>query len=175
MTANELLANLYRWADANAGVILILSVVLPLIGAVAARIGKGGKTDSDGRLIASVVVGSGLTVFVFEVAMLVFARSVLKTDILEANAMLLAAPVIYMGLGLATIRSVFPLSELGSFRQAADIAAFVLVCWGIVWLFGKFQWGVIFFGTVTQLVLILALGAILVHRLYKRAFKSPLS
>jgi len=171
VTANEILESSYGWADAHAGLIFMAAVALPLLGAGAAKLGKGGKSDADGKLIASLVIGSGIVVFVLEIALIVFTRSVLEKNVLEGNVMLLLAPVVYLGLGVATIRWVFPLSELGSVRQAADIGAFVLLCWGIVWLFGKFHWGVIFFGSLVQLLLILAVGVVLVRRLCKRAFK----
>lgn len=169
MTANKIFESIYGWADTNAGLILLSAVLLPLLGAAAAKVGKGGKTDADGKLIASIVVGSGIVFFVIEIALMLFTRSVFGKGILEANAMLLLAPIVYLGLGVATVRWVFPLSQLGSVRQAQDIGAFVLVCWGIVWLFGKFHWGIIFFGSLLQLVIILILGAIFVRRLYRRA------
>jgi hypothetical protein len=98
MTGNELLLSIYEWASANAGLILTGVVVLPLVGAGAAWIGKGGKTDSDGRLIASLLVGSGITVFVLEIVLLIFSRSILKQDVLEANFLLLIAPILYLGI-----------------------------------------------------------------------------
>lgn len=171
MTANEFLVSVYERASAAAGLILVGAVVLPLVGTAMAWIGKGGKTDSDGRLIASLLVGSGITAFVLEIVLLVFVRSFLKQDVLEADLLLLIAPIVYLAVAVAAIRRVFPLSELGSVRQAVDLGGFVLVCWGIIWLFGKFRWGVIFFGSLVQLGLIMIVGALLLYRLYKRAFK----
>ncbi|MCA8923350.1 MAG: hypothetical protein KDD82_16155 [Planctomycetes bacterium] len=170
MTANELLAACYGWADANASLILIGAAVLPLVGAALARVGKAGKTDADGRMIASAVVGLGIAAFVLELALLVFVRQVLEKDFLEGNSLLLLAPPVFLGLSLATVRWVFPLNELGSVTQAVDIFAFVFACWGVVWLFGRFHWGVVFFGSLAQLGIIAVLGAVLIRRLYTRAF-----
>ena len=169
MTANELFESSYGWLESHAGTILWISILLPILGAGSAKLAKGGKTDADGKLIANILVSSGIAFFVVEFAMMIFAGSVLNKNVLESNAILLIAPMLYLGIGIAAIRWVFPLNQLGSVRQATDIGAFLLVCWGIVWLFGKFRWGIIFFGSLVQLVLILGIAAFFVRRLYKRA------
>ena len=172
MTLDQLLTDAYRWADAHAALLAIGATTFPLAGAAAARVGKGGRTDRDGRLVASAVVGVALLGFLAEMAAVIAARALGK-DVLQANVLLLLTPIACLAVSLITIRWVFPLRELGSVRQALDIGAFVVACWAVHWLFGRFHWGVVFFGGVVELLVILALGALLVERLYRRAFASP--
>ena len=90
---------------------------------------------------------------------------------LEANVALLAAPVVCLGLCLAGVRLVFPLDELASVRTLREVGLFVLACAVVLWLFSKFRgWGIVFWGDLGQLALILVFGFVLLRRLYRRAF-----
>jgi hypothetical protein len=170
MTLAELLRDAYAWADTNAMWVLLGGVTVPVAGTIAARIGKAGKTDADGKLIASLVMGLALMAVVLEVACLFIARSALGADLLQANPLLLVAPVVCLAGAVVGLRLVFPLTELGSVRTAIDLGAFLLACAGVVWLASKFRWGVLFIGSIGQLVVILALAALVLRRMYRRAF-----
>lgn len=171
MSVYEVLEAFYAWAEANALWILAGAVGVPMVGTIAAWIGKGGRTDADGRLIASLVVGIGLVATTFEVVAIAIAHSMLELDVLAGNALLLAAPVLCLLVGGLGVRLVFPLSELASVRSFADMALFVLACLAVVWVFGKFRgWGILFLGGITQLLVIGVLTYVLLRRLYRRAF-----
>ena len=171
MTLNELLFETYGWADRHAASILGLSLLLPALGTGLSWIGKGGKTDQDGRLIASAFIGVSLLAVTLEVFFLFLARTLHNASPLDANVALLLAPIISLVGCVAGIRMVFPLSELGSVRTAADLGAFLLCCAAIAWFFSKFRgWSLIFFGSFTQLVVVLAIAVFFMRRLYRRAF-----
>jgi hypothetical protein len=169
MTVNELLQSSYGWADANSGLILGVAVAIPVLGAVAAAIGKGGETDQDGRKIANALVAIALLAFAAEIAGALMVRSVLQVSLLDANAALLLAPPLCLILTLISIRLVFPLNRLASWNQAGDMVGFVVACWFVYWLFGRFHWGVYFIGTLFQLFVILVLGGLFLRRLFRRA------
>ena len=57
MSLRELLTNLSIWADAQALPLLLVAVLWGALGTGLARIAQGGRSDQDGRLIASVVIG----------------------------------------------------------------------------------------------------------------------
>lgn len=179
MTINEALFGSYGWADENAGLILLASVVFPIVGTVAAKIGKGGKTDADGRMIASAVIGVALVAVALEFFALFIARAVEGKSLLDANLVLILAPLIALGGSAFGIRMIFPLSELGSVRTAADLFIFLLALGGIGYFFSKFHgWGIIFFGSFTQLVVVLAVAFFFMWRLFRRAMgmnKKPLT
>ncbi len=171
MTLGELLARAYAWALTHREWILLAAVLLPVVGTVLARIGKAGKTDAEGRYIASVVVGVGLSAVIVEMLALVVARSALHRSLLEADVLLLVAPLVCLAGCLIGIRWVFPLSELASVRTFLDAGAFVLACLAVLWLFSKFRgWGFLFFGSIAELVAIVVFGYALLRRLYRRAF-----
>lgn len=171
MTLKELLQEMYAWALANRGWILLGAVLVPVLGTLLTRAGKAGKTDAEGRSIASVVVGVGLLAVIVEVLAMFLARSVLGQSVLDGNVLLLAAPLLCLAGCLAGIRWVFPLSELASVRTFLDVGAFVAACLGAVWLFSKFRgWGLLFFGDIGQLAALLVFGYFLLRRLYRRAF-----
>jgi hypothetical protein len=171
VTLHEFLAAAYAWAVAHRIAILIVALAVPVVGTGLARIGKAGKTDRDGRFIASLVVGLGLLAVLVEVLAVAVGAGVLGRSVLDADFVLLVSPLLCLGGALLGIRLVFPLNELASVRTAVDVGAFILACAAVVWFFSKFRgWGLLFFGSVTQLVLLLVLGFFLVRRLWRRAF-----
>lgn len=171
MTIAELLRDGYAWADANAFWVLFAALAVPVVGTIAARIGKGGKTDADGRLIASAVMALALLAVIAELACLFVARSALGADLTQANALLVLAPVLCLAGAVGGLRLVFPLSELGSVRTALDLGAFLLACAAVVWLASRFRWGVVFLGSVGQLVIMLVLAGLVLRRMWRRAFR----
>lgn len=171
MTLNELLQGLYAWAVTQRFWILFVAVVLPAAGTLVARIGKAGKTDADGRVVASVVVGIGLAAVFVEILGIFVGHSLMGVSVLNADVALLAAPLLCLVLALAGIRWVFPLNELASVRTFYDVAAFVGACVAIIWLLSKFRgWGFIFFGSLAQFATIAVFAWVLLRRLYRRAF-----
>ena len=64
ITLRELLINTYLWADAHAWALLLASLAWGLGGTLLAHFGKGGLSDQDGRLIASVVIGGAVLLLV---------------------------------------------------------------------------------------------------------------
>ncbi len=171
MTLNQFLVAAYAWAVAQRLIILIVALAVPVVGTLLARIGKAGKSDADGRFIASVVVGIGIVAVILEMLAIAIGAGVLGGSVLEGDVLLLASPLLCLGLALLGIRLVFPLNQLASVRTAFDVGAFVLACAAVVWFFSKFRgWGMLFFGSVTQLVLLLVLGFFLIRRLWRRAF-----
>jgi hypothetical protein len=171
MTLEQLFSAAYAWADHYSGALLIGSVAVPLAGTIAARIGKAGRTDADGRVIASVLVGGSILLAMLEACGLVIARSV-GADVLQAKLQLLLAPLICLSGSLLGIRLVFPLNQLGSVRTLFDVGAFALAGAGIVWFLSKFRgWGIVFFGSLLQLVAVATIVILLMRRLYRRAFR----
>jgi len=171
VTLSQFLVAAYAWAVAQRTIILIVALAVPVLGTLLARIGKAGKSDADGRFIASVVVGIGIVAVMLEMLAVALGAGVLGHSVLEGDVLLLASPVLCLGLSLLGIRLVFPLNQLASVRTAVDVGAFVLACAVVVWFFSKFRgWGLLFFGSITQLVLLLVLGFFLIRRLWRRAF-----
>ncbi|MBI3180861.1 MAG: hypothetical protein HYZ28_01820 [Myxococcales bacterium] len=171
MTLNQFFWSAYAWADAHAVGLLLGGLALPAVGTALAFIGKGGKTDADGRFIASALVGVGFVSVLAEVLAIAIGVGVMDASLLNANLLLLLAPVLCLLGCLAGTRMVFPLSELGSVRTAGDLAGFGLACAAVVWFFSKFRgWGIVFFGSVLQLLVIAALTLFVLRRLYRRAF-----
>lgn len=169
MTVRELFTSGYQWMDEHAIWFFIAAILLPLLGAGLAWIGKGGRTDRDGRVIASVFVGLGFILLLLEFSLVVLAKSIVDADIWSHNALLLISPLLYLVIAVSLIRTVFPLSQLGSVRQAGDIAAFLVVCLAVVWLFKRFHWGVVFFGSITQMLIIAVIAGVFIYRMALRA------
>ncbi len=172
MTPSEALQTAYGWADGNAGLILAVAVAIPVVGTVAALIGRGGRTDADGKFIASAFIGLALLVAGAEMLSIWFAHSVLSKSIMDANTLLLVAPVLCLVGTMAGIRWVFPLNQLASVRSAADIGMFLGAAGVAIWLFSTFRgWGIVFFGSLLEMFVLLALGLFLLWRLYGRAVR----
>jgi hypothetical protein len=173
MTLNEAFLGAYGAALANRDWILLGAVLVPVVGTLLARAGKAGRTDADGRFIASVVVGIGLLAMLVEVIAVFAAHSLMRASLMDADVRLVLAPLLCLSGCLVGIRWVFPLSELASVRTFIDVGAFVGACLGVLWLFSKFRgWGIVFMGSIAEMIAIGGLGLLLLKRLYKRA-KSP--
>ncbi len=168
VTLDQLLHDSYRWADENAPLVFLTALLVPLLGTLAAWVGKKGKTDADGRFVASAVVGLALLLVVAEVCAVVVARSVLGLDVLEANALLLVTPAVCLGVATMGIRRVFPLNELGSVRTAADLSLLGALLVAIGWVLSRFRFGAVFLGSMVHLALIAAAVAFVVVRLVRR-------
>jgi hypothetical protein len=171
MTLDELLTSSYQWADQNADLVLLAGLLIPLGGTVLAHYAKGGKTDADGKLIASLVMGFSIVAVILEVVLLFVARASYEKSLLDVNAALPFAPVLCLGGSIVGIRQVFPLSQLGSVRTAADMGLLVVILAGLLWLFSRFRgWGLVFIGSFGQLVIVSVVGLFFIWRLWRRAF-----
>lgn len=168
MTLDVWLREVYRWADARAPEVLLACALVPVVGTIAAWIGKGGKTDTDGRAIASALFALALLAVFVEVAAIGIARSMLGLSILDANVLLLLAPFVCLLGTVVGIRRVFPLSELGSVKTALDLALLVALCLAGAWLMSRFRWGVVFFGSLAQLGLLALVVVVFVARIVRR-------
>jgi hypothetical protein len=173
VTLQELLLACYQFADAHALEAFGAALLLPLVGTVLAWIGKGGQTDEDGKFIASAFVAISLFWAMLLVVGVSLGVGVMQGSVLQANALLLLAPVVCLVFTLLGVKLVFPLSQLGSVKSLGDVAAFALACVAVVWFFSKFRgWGIVFFGSVGQLIVLLVLLGFLLKRLFHRAFGS---
>ena len=171
MTVDEFFFLVYAWCEVHAVQVLAAAVLLPIVGTVGALIGRGGKTDADGRLVASVVMAVALGAVVLEVLGIGIALGPKNKSLFDADVFLLVAPIICLVGCVIGIRRVFPLNELGSVKSAFDVSAFVIACLATIWIFSKFRgWSLVFFGSFGQLVVVGLFAALLLWRLYKRAF-----
>ena len=171
MTVDEFFFLVYAWCEVHSVEVFVAGLALPLVGTGAALLGRGGKTDADGRLIASLVMAIALAAVVLEVLGIGIALGLKNLTLFDANVLLLVAPIVCLVGCVVGIRRVFPLNELGSVKSAFDVSAFVIACLAMVCLFSKFRgWSLIFFGSFGQLVVVGFFAALLLWRLYKRAF-----
>jgi hypothetical protein len=171
MTVDEFFFLVYAWCEVHSVEVLAAAIALPVLGSLAAWVGKGGKTDADGRLIASGVMAVALGAVLLEVLALGIALGVKNLSLFDANLLLLVSPVLCLVGCVLGIRRVFPLSQLGSVKSAVDVSAFVVACLAVMYFFSKFRgWSLVFFGSFAQLLVVLLLAALLIWRLYKRAF-----
>lgn len=173
MTLQELLQACYQFAEAHAVEAFGAALLLPLVGTVLAWLGRGGQTDEDGKAIASAFVAISLFWAVLVALGVSLGVGVMQKSVLEANALLLLAPVVCLVFTLLGVKLVFPLSQLGSVKSLQDLGLFAVACVAVVWFFGKFRgWGIFFVGSVGQLVVLLVLLGWLLKRLFHRAFGS---
>jgi hypothetical protein len=174
MTLHEILTVSYGWANVHALVVFCGAVAVPAIGTLLAWVGRLGKTDQDGRIIASVVMAVAIFAVFVEIVGLSIGIGLLHLSLLDANFLLVVSPILCLVSSTLGIRLVFPLSELGSVRTAIDASLFVAACLGVVWLFSTFRgWGVVFLGSITELVALGLLAFWLLGRLYKCALGVP--
>jgi hypothetical protein len=170
MTLRDALLDAYAWSVVHATVILIAAVAVPAAGALAAEIGKGGRTDADGKVIASIVVGIGALSMVLAMVALHFAHSNFESGLLDADWRLALAPIACLGCSLVAVRWVFPLSELAGARSVGYLVVVFGGCWLLIKFFSMFEgWHITIWGSLFQLVLVLAAACYGLWRMFKRA------
>ena len=173
MSLFDVLIALSHWLDAHAFDVFAASISVPLLGTIAAWMGKQGKTDTDGKAIASAFLGFVLFAVFVELILLSIAIFLEGRSVLETHILLLAAPLLCLFLSVAGIRMVFPLSQLGSMRMLTDVFLFVAALGALVWFLSQFRgWGLLFLGGIFQLMLLLAVGVTLIVWLGRRMFRS---
>jgi hypothetical protein len=171
MTLREAALAAYAWCVAHNQAVLAVGVGVPIVGTLLAWIGRGGRTDRDGRKIASVVVGLGMFSILLLVVGVAVGQGLLGGRLGDADLLLVAAPVVCFAGTMIGIHWVFPLNQLATVRTAVDVGFFVLACLAAIWFLSKFHgWGLYFFGSVTQLLVIGVLAFYFIRRLYRRAF-----
>lgn len=150
---------------------LLAALFWGLGGTLLARLAKGGRSDKDGRVIASAVIGGAALLLVVALLAAGVAYVAFKQGLMDANALLLLAPLVCVLVSVFGIHQVFPLSELASVRTLRDLAGFAVACMALLWLLSKFRgWGVAFLGGLGSLALISLLAVLLLRVLYRRAF-----
>jgi hypothetical protein len=172
MTPREVFEGLYAFAEARPLPILLVAVLVPLLGIGMAWVGRGGRTDEDGRVIADVMVLVGVVQFVLAMTVAYVGAAFLERRLFDTDVMLLAAPWVWLALTVVGVRQVFPLSELASWRSLRAVIAFFAVAAVFLWLLSKFRgWGIFFLGSLAELAVLLVLGGLLIRQLYQRAFR----
>jgi hypothetical protein len=170
MTVDELLRSGYAWSDVHAPAVMLTAAGLPIVGTIAAKLAHLAPDERGARGLASALVGAGLVGVVVLAGALLVAHTAYEASPLDANPMLLLAPIVLLAGAVVGARRVAPLSELGSVRTAVDLGAFVVAASVATWLLSRFQWGAIFHGSIVQLLVLGLLGVLLVRRLARRAF-----
>jgi hypothetical protein len=171
MTLNDFFDVSYQWGEQHAQLILLLGVGIPAVGTLLALIGKGGKTDEDGRFIASTVMSVAMLAVILE-AMAIFVGTFIRdASVLDANVALLAAPVLCLFGSVLGLRLVFPLAEIGVVRSILDMTGFFISCLFVMWFMSKFRgWSITIFGSLFTFMIIAVLGFWVLRRQYRRAF-----
>ena len=171
MTLRDALSSAYAWGVEHGTAVLLASVAIPLLGALAVWLGKRGSTDEDGRVIASLLLGVGVLAVIGELLAVHAGSSYFGGSVLEADAKLVVAPLVCFVGSLVGVRLVFPFSRIAGAKTAADLTLLFACCLGLIWFFSKFRgWGIVFFGSFLQLVVVLAVVAYFMRRLVHRAF-----
>jgi hypothetical protein len=171
MTLNEFFDASYQWGEQHAQLILLLGVAIPAVGTLLAFIGRGGKTDEDGRFIASTVLGFSMLAVVLEVMAIFVGTFVRGGSLLDANAALLAAPILCLFGSVLGLRLVFPLAEIGVIRTILDLAGFFTSCLFVMWFMSKFTgWSIHIFGSLLTFVIIAVIGFLFIRWQARRAF-----
>lgn len=171
-TPREIFETAFAFADGNDALIFAFALAVPTVGIVLAWVGRGGRTEEDGRALANAFVFVAVVQFVVAMILGYIGAAFMERSILDTSLLLLIAPWLWLGLSIAGIHTIFPLSELTSWQSIRDIGAFFAACAVLVWLLSMFRgWGILFFGSLVQLILIFVIAGVLLRVLFIRAFR----
>lgn len=174
VTLEQSLLQLYDGAASRGVWLLAASVVVPSLGTLAAWIGRGGRTDKDGRLLANGLIFLALAVFLVGLLAAAVGVTLMDRSLLQAEWTLLLTPIMWLGLTLAGVHRVFHLADLRAGQLARDAALLLLVVAALLWFFSQFRgWGIVFFGGILQLVVILGVVVWFIRALIRRMAGRP--
>lgn len=170
MTVMDILASSHGGAVAYANLILGASLAIPMIGAIAARIGRGGETDEDGKAIGNALLLLVLLQMVLFGALTVGWTSVMEVSWAELPIAVLVAPIVALGTSMLSLRMVFPLGQLEMVRRAKSLGLLALVLAATVWFLSQFRgWGILFLGGLGELFCFGIVVCVVIYVLYRRA------
>ncbi|HEX9887267.1 MAG TPA: hypothetical protein VGA70_12305 [Longimicrobiales bacterium] len=173
LTLREIFLGVFAFAEAHAALYFALAVAVPLLGTLAAWMGRGGKTERDGILYANLVVIVAVAQFVLAMVVGSIGMVFLERSLWDAHVLVVLAPGLWLVLSVFLVRRVFPLSQLATWRSVVEAGQFFVACAVLVWLFSQFRgWGILFFGSLLQLLIVLALAGVVLNRLFVRAFRT---
>ncbi len=169
VTLEQSLIGLYDVAAINGAWLLGASVVVPSLGIFGAWIGRGGRTDADGRLVANGLIILAMTVFVVALLAAAVGVTLLDRSLLQAEWTVLLTPIVWLGLTTLGVHQVFPLTQLRAGQLLRDAGLLLLIVAALLWFFSQFRgWGIVFFGGILQLVVVLGVVAWFVRVLVRR-------
>lgn len=176
MTLMDLLRAAYDGLHTHSGTVALLLAALPVGGTALARLGKGGRTDADGKLIASLVIGVAVLLVFVELAALLLAGKVLRRDVfavaMMADAVLVLGPLLCLAASVAGMRLVFPLGQLATVRTLRDAGLMLALGAALLWLLSQFKgWGIWFLGSIGELIVVAGVAVALLVTLYRRSFR----
>ena len=174
LTLEQSLLGLYDAAAAQGAWLLGASVVIPLLGTLAAWIGRGGRTDQDGRAIANGLLLTAMSVFILGLLAATVWIAILDRSLLQLSWQLVLGPPLWFGLTLASVHRVFDLRELRAGQLLRDAGLLLALVAAVLWFFAQFRgWGVVFLGGISQLILIIAAIIWYGRRLLERLRSPP--
>ena len=173
-------ATLLEWGRDHGTTIFLVFCAIPILGTLASWIGRGGKTDEDGKLFANLFIGFSILAVLGELITVVVVHNfVAQGDpswVGKAPLLLALGPPVCLAGCVLGIRMVFPLNELATVKTFFDVLAFIVAMLVVWFLLSKFRgWGIIFFGGIFQLLLIFVVGGLIMRRLWRRAVGSDKS
>jgi len=168
MTVEEAFRGSHAWLMSHGLDLLLASVTFVVACTLTAYFARRFGTGAAGRFFANAV----LTVTILEVAAVaayaVLARSTFDSGLLSFDASFVAAPIVSLALALGGLRLFLPVGRLAVVRLVRDLLAFAGVCAVLFWIGSKFRgWGVVFVGSIFELLAIVALALLLVVRLWR--------
>jgi hypothetical protein len=171
MTIAELARSVYQSLITWQQPILMAFLLLPVLATALAWLCKRLRAHARGARLASLTISVVVLALVVEVALLLVARAVFNADLTAAPVLLIIGPPLAAIGAVSGIHCVYPLNKLAAWRSLTDIGWFVVAVVAMFWLMSKFRgWGVIFAGSLLELVILGAFAYWLVRRLYRRAF-----
>ena len=171
MSIAELLALAHAGALAHARTLLAVCLLTPAVITLLAWACNAQRQRRVAHLIANIGLSLAFTALALEVLAIAIARVVFDAHIGDASAILLLAPIAFVGATVVGVHMVFPLKQLAAWRTLVDVGWFSLAAAALLWIMSQFRgWGILFGGNLIELALIMIAALWLIRRLYRRVF-----
>lgn len=172
MTVEQLLVTPYLWSASHAELVLMIAIGFPVTATLLALLLRGGRTDTDGLLIADLAAGLALLTFAVTSVLYAAASIALDVSILQMQVGVLLGPLLCALGTVFGVSRIFSLQRLYTVGLLRDAVFFLLSLWAARWFMGKFWgWGIVFFGSSAQILVFLLFGFGCLVFLFRRVFR----
>ncbi len=172
MTVREGLLFGYDWLFANADMVLLSLLAVPIILTLVVWVSKRWGRPSEFATITRLGLMGLLGCVIVEAILIAVAIVGFGVSMLDADIRLLIAPPLVLAISWVGLRSVAPMAVQVVERSVRAGLILAVMVAALLWLLQKFHgWGIAFFGSVDHLMALIVICVIAMRAMWRRIFR----
>lgn len=148
--------------------VIIYMICIPALALIAALFAGTRPERTPVRYIFSILMYATCVPGVLAVVLTGYALLIMRTDILQVNALVYFLPILSMALTIAITNRVIRMSGIPGFNRLSGFMLLIGVSFVLVFILQRMFFGVVFFGTMQSLLILFAVIFILLKLGWER-------